>query len=82
MSLVVGGLEREGVKMMRECEPREVRRVMGEGEEGRLEVVWLNKRTGKTERVSEKECCSFIRCFNMYHAVNDSLCTCACCSFL
>ena len=48
VSLVVGGLEREGVRMMRECEPREVKR---EGETGGLEVHWYNKNTGETEQV-------------------------------
>ena len=56
MSLVVESLEREGVRMMRECEPREVRRVReegdgGKGEEGRLGVSWYNKNTRETEQV-------------------------------
>lgn len=52
MSLVVGNLEKEGVRILRECEPREVRRAGGdEGKEGRLEVNWYNKTTGNTEQV-------------------------------
>lgn len=51
MSLVVGSLEREGVRMLRECEPREVRRESEVGQEGRLEVIWHNKSTGDTEKV-------------------------------
>lgn len=51
MSLVVGSLEREGVRMLRECEPREVRRESEEGEEGRLKVIWHDKGTGDTEKV-------------------------------
>ena len=50
VSLVVGSLEREGVRMLQECEPREVKR---EGETGRLEVCWYNKNTGETEQVSK-----------------------------
>ena len=49
MSLVVGSLEREGVRLMRECEPSEVGRVKSEE---RLEVTWHNKTTAETERVS------------------------------
>ena len=46
MSLVVGDLEREGVRVMWGCEPREVRR--GGGEEGPLAVNWSSKTTGET----------------------------------
>ena len=56
MSLVVGSLEKEGVRVMRECEPRAVRRVRGEGEEGRgeegmLEVTWYCRNTQETNQV-------------------------------
>lgn len=51
VSLVVGSLEREGVRMLRECEPREVRRESEEGEEGRRKVIWHDKGTGDTEKV-------------------------------
>lgn len=52
VALVVGSLEREGVRMLRECEPREVRRENEGGEEGRrLEVIWHDKGTGDTEKV-------------------------------
>lgn len=53
MSLVVSNLEREGVRLMRVCEPREVRMVKSEEEgEKRLEVTWYNKTTGENEHVS------------------------------
>ena len=51
VSLVVASLEKEGVRMMRECEPRELRGVGGDGEEGRVEVSWYNKTTGEREQV-------------------------------
>ena len=47
MSLVVENLEKEGVRMLRECEPVEVRRV-----KERLEVTWYNKTTRETDQVS------------------------------
>ena len=47
-------LEREGVRVMRECVPREVGR-MGSGEEveegGRLKVKWYCKNTEETKQV-------------------------------
>ena len=51
VSLVVASLEKEGVRMMRKCEPRELRGVGGDGEEGRVEVSWYNKTTGEREQV-------------------------------
>ena len=53
MSLVVGSLEREGVRVMWGCEPQQVRKAgrRGGGEEGPLNVGWLDKDTGDVHQV-------------------------------
>lgn len=49
VSLVVGSVEREGVRILRECKPQEVRR--DSKEKGRLQVIWYDKSTGDTKEV-------------------------------
>ena len=55
MKLVMGSLEREGVRVMWGCEPQQVRRVEGGGEAGEegaaLNVSWFSRDTGETHQV-------------------------------
>lgn len=72
MSLVVDNLEKEGVRLLRECEPRAVKRVGGEGEEGRgdegmLEVTWYCRNAQDTHQV----------CLNLTHPQRGTVCLCA-----
>ena len=51
MKLVMGSLEREGVRVMWGCEPQQVRGGGEAGEEGALNVSWFNRDTGETHQV-------------------------------